>query len=217
MTKILFIILMVVGALFAQSPTPTGPAITGTITYGDTGRPVPNAALFARWSGGGFVMTTVNISGVYELRGFQPTGTYTITPTRNTGFVHDAAISSLDAAWIAQFVAESREFTPLQILAADVSGDGTVSSFDAALAASMAIGIFPNHPATLWMFVPGNRTHSNITESIQGENYRAILLGDVTQNWVAPAPTPNASPTVIPMPSPQGTCPPVVCARPKLL
>lgn len=198
-------------ATATPTPTPTGPAITGTITYGDTGRAVPNAVLWARWSGGGVVMNTTDAQGQYELRGFQPDGTYTITPARNGKA--DGAVSSFDASMIAQYAAGMRTFTPLQMLAADVSGDGDVTSFDAALAGQLSVGVMPSHVLSMWMFVPGVNVHTNITFDVFGENYKAILIGDVSQNWVVPSPTANLTPTPIPMPSAVTPCPTPVCQR----
>lgn len=191
--------------------TPTGTVISGSVTYGDTVRPVPNTVLWARWSGGGMVMTTVDAQGQYELRGFQPDGTYTITPARNGKA--DGAVSSFDASMIAQYAAGIRSFTPIQILAGDVSGDGEVTSFDAALAGQLAIGIPPSHLLSMWMFSPSVNVHTNITFDVFDENYKAILLGDVSQNWVMPTPTANLTPTPIPMPSAVTPCPTPVCHR----
>jgi len=180
------------------TPTPTGPAIIGTVTYGDSVRPVPGVTIAGRWSGGGFVMTTTDSEGRYELRGFQPTGTYTITPLRNGG--HDGSISSFDAARIAQHAAGIIPFTENQRLAADMSGDGKISSFDAGLASNWAVGSPPSHFASMWLFNPAVSVHSQITEIVT-ENYKATVLGDVTQNWTLPVPTPWPSVTPVAMPS----------------
>lgn len=208
----------------SPSPTPTGPAISGVVTYGDTGRPVPNAVIVGSWSNGGYVMTLADVQGVYELRNFQPTGTYTIRAIRNGR--HDGAISSFDAAQIAQFVTSLRTFTDIQKLAADVSLDGAISSFDAGVTAGYVVGIYPEHQQTYWAS-PNVYVHTNITQRIQGENYKMILLGDITENWTprtpSPSPTPVIlnpspwpSPTVIPIPTMTLTpCPTPVCGRAK--
>lgn len=130
------------------------------------------------------------------------------------------AISALDAAWIQQYLVGKRTFTPDQMLAADVTGDGTVSSLDAAYIQKYVVGKLTHFPAALacgsdFLFVPEPTPRAGVTVVMpslkqgactQGQivldpslslpahelNFRAILLGDVTMSWrEAPASTPT--------------------------
>lgn len=69
-----------------------------------------------------------------------------------------------------------------QLLAADASGNGIVSSFDAAQIAQYVVNGTGGH-TTEWKFLPANRLYPSITTSITGEDYSAILIGEVTGNW----------------------------------
>jgi hypothetical protein len=120
------------------------------------------------------------------------------------------AISALDAAWALQSVAGLRTLTAAQRLAADVSGDGTVSTFDAALLLQRAVGDMTPFPAAQvcgsdWLFVPapaaapnqsaiapalatgtcepGAIAFSPLAAGAGGQDFTAVLLGDCTGNW----------------------------------
>ena len=130
--------------------------------------------------------------GNYSLFGFGP-GSYTVTPTKTGGI--NTAINSFDAGKIAQHVAGISNLTGNQFVVADVSGNGLVQSFDAALIAryvtsSPGAGLtgtwrfftMPNVP-----FPPGttptSRTYATVNSNIAGEDYTALLMGEVSGNW----------------------------------
>ncbi|MBK8465704.1 MAG: DNRLRE domain-containing protein [Chloracidobacterium sp.] len=164
--------------------TPTPPAvITGTATYGNAiGAPNPRFVSNVAISGVGspnVSATTDFPSGSYSLTGFG-SGSYTVTPSKANG--HDASVSSFDAARIAQYVSSLTTFSPAQQTVADVSGNGGVSSFDAALVASFAVGNDGGSSGS-WRFSPLSRTYPSITTDILGEDYSALLMGEVSGNW----------------------------------
>ena len=118
-------------------------------------------------------------AGTYTLTGFG-TGSYTVTPTKTGGA---NGISSFDAARVAQHVAG---VPPLlnanQLIAADASGNGIVSSFDAAQIAQFVVSAVGGHTGE-WKFLPMNRSYPSVTTNITGEDYSAILIGEVSGNW----------------------------------
>jgi hypothetical protein len=72
--------------------------------------------------------------------------------------------------------------------AAKVSGQPNISSFDAALIAQWIVGI-PNmiNQTGKWVFTPASNTYGpNINSDLTGEDYAALLMGDVNGDWVAP-------------------------------
>ena len=164
-------------------------SIAGTVIYGNpvTGpapRGVPNVLV----SGAGSppVSDTTGASGTYSLTGFG-TGSYTITPSKTGG--DNGAITSFDAAKIAQYVTGAVSFTAAQQTVADVSGIGGVSSFDAALIARYVASLPPPHGSTgTWIFDPVSNTHATVYANITGEDYAALLMGDVSGNWGDPSP-----------------------------
>ena len=156
--------------------------ISGTITYGNPiGAPatrfVPNVAV--NGAGSPPVSALTDSVGTYSLTGFGP-GSYTVTPSKSGGL--NGAVSSFDAARISQFVSASVTLNPTQQIVAEVSGNGSISSFDAALIASFTVG---NTGASTgnWRFIPVSRTYPSVTSDINGEDYSALLMGEVTGNW----------------------------------
>jgi len=166
--------------------TPTGsgtPSISGTITYGNAvGSPNPRfvSGVLLSAVGSVNVSTTSDFpNGNYVLTGFG-SGSYTVTPTKTDGV---NGITSFDAARIAQHVAGVSILTGNQFLVADVSDNGQLSSFDAAQLARYVIGSPPFGSTGTWKFIPVNRSYASVTGNATGEDFTALLMGDVTGNW----------------------------------
>lgn len=168
-----------------NTSTPS-PVINGTVTYGNAiGAPaqrfVSNALISA--AGSTVSMSTfTGTDGAYSLSGFD-SGSYTITPSKTGG--QDNAISSFDAALIAQHVV-GPPFPHLsgnQLLVADVSGNGNISSFDAAEVAHYVVANSPTGNSGNWIFNPASNFHATVNSSIAGEDYAALLMGEVSGNW----------------------------------
>jgi hypothetical protein len=171
------------------TPTPEA-VVSGTVTYGNSRPPgpatrfVPNVLISA--AGSPPLSNLTNSSGTYSLTGFG-SGSYTITPSKSAGV--NNSITSFDAARTAQYVAGLITLTPAQQTVADVSGNGTVLSFDASLIARFVASAGPPTGSTgTWIFTPPSRTHSSITSDISGEDYAALLMGEVSGNWGDPSP-----------------------------
>lgn len=178
--------------IFESNDYTCGTFIDGNVTYGNAiGSPpaprfVSNVTLTASGSPSVSSLTTFP-TGNYSLGGFGA-GSYTITPSKAAGDVN-AAISSNDAAKIAQHVAgpPNPQLNATQLIVADVSGTNGVTSFDAAMIAKFVAGP-PFAPpgiglTTTWRFTPATNTHATIPSTITGENYSALLMGEVTGNW----------------------------------
>ncbi|HEX8998978.1 MAG TPA: LamG-like jellyroll fold domain-containing protein [Blastocatellia bacterium] len=159
-----------------------GGAISGAINYCISPKPVPGVTVAA--AGSPPATTTTNNSGTYQLTGLGGGG-YTVTPAK-TGDVN--GIASFDAALIAQHVVNIISLTSCQQLAGDTSNNGELSSFDAALIAQYVVGI--NNPASIagtWKFVPPSRSYASLSGDQINQNFDAVLMGDVSGNWVAGA------------------------------
>ncbi|MFN0278239.1 MAG: autotransporter-associated beta strand repeat-containing protein [Pyrinomonadaceae bacterium] len=180
------------------TPTPTNtptatttgtppPSVNGTVTYGNA---IPAATRFVSnvtvtGSGSPTVITTTAapgpIAGQYSLSGFGA-GSYTVTPTKTGGA---NSITSFDAARVSQHAAGSALLSGNQLLVADVSNNGSISSFDAGQIARYVTGVPPFGITGNWKFVPVNRSYASITGTINGEDYSALLMGEVSGNWVS--------------------------------
>ncbi|MFN0278182.1 MAG: plastocyanin/azurin family copper-binding protein [Pyrinomonadaceae bacterium] len=190
-------------ATATATPTASGtPLISGTVTYGNaiSGPPPPRFVSNVLLSGVGSpnVSALTDGFGAYTLTGFGA-GSYTVTPTK-TGGVN--GISSFDAAKIAQHVSGSALLTGNTLIVADTSNNGSVSSFDAAKIAQFVSGgtIIPPNVTGTWRFIPVNRTYGSVSTNVTGEDFVALLMGEVSGNWanVTPTSTPTNSPTSTP-------------------
>lgn len=174
----------------AVSSAPT--SIGGTVTYGNAiGSPSPRSVSNVLLSGAGSTNVSTTTAapgpgeGTYALMGFG-TGSYTVTPTKSGGV---NGITSFDAARVSQHVAgpPNPQLTGNQLVVAEVSGNGVLTSFDAAMIAKFVAG--PPYAApgigstSTWKFTPVNRTYASVTSNISGEDYLALLMGEVTGNW----------------------------------
>lgn len=182
-----------------QTSTPTGTAtntptatplvsIDGTVTYGNAiGTPTPryvSNVTVASTSGSPSVTSTTDppgpTAGHYQLTGFG-SGSYTITPSKTGG--HNSSINSFDAAKIAQHVAGISTLTGNALVVADVSNNASVTSFDAAEVANFAVAASPVGITATWKFSPANRTYTSVTGNTTGQDYSALLMGEVSGNW----------------------------------
>ena len=194
----------------SPTPTPTSAAIAGRVRYYSADRPVPNASV--RLSDGVLRTTPTNNSGNYAFADLVP-GNATVEPSKTGDFGMPTAITALDASWILQMVAGMRTFDENQRLAADVTGDGTVSSLDATRILQRQVGLLPRFAAAIrcnsdWLFkpMPGPADHQRLIqpqlsatmcrhgaiayEPLSGvavaQDFLGILFGDTTGNWVPP-------------------------------
>jgi len=172
--------------------------ISGIITYGNVvGLPaaprfIPSVTVNA--VGSVNVSTTTppapTSNGFYSLSGMGA-GAYTVTPSKVGGVAPliGSTITSFDSAIIARHVvgfttpAPQLPLTAAQQTAADVSGAGGITSFDAALIARWVAGLPGSGNTATWVFTPASRNYPNVNGSTGGENYSAILMGDVTGNY----------------------------------
>jgi hypothetical protein len=180
----------------SPTSTPTAaqtPSISGTVTYGNAiGAPAPRAVSNVTLTGDGSpVVTTVTNfpNGSYTLTGFG-SGSYTVTPGKTAG---QNGITSFDAARIAQHVAGTNLLTGNQMVVADVSNNGTISSFDAAEIARYAASITGSGATGNWIFSPANHLYSSVNGTITGEDYSALLMGEVSGNWTDTGARPEGS------------------------
>jgi hypothetical protein len=136
-----------------------------------------------------------------------------------------SAVSALDAVYVLQALSGTRTLTAEQALAADVSGDGTLSAMDAALILQFRVGLIPRFPVAEtcgsdWMFVPvpaaapnqeliqpqatvgvcqpGAIAFDPLSDSVGGQDFHAILFGDCTGNWQGGGGSPLVAPLRVP-------------------
>jgi hypothetical protein len=189
------------GACAVQCPCVSA-GVAGTIRYYEDDRPVGSVTVLADGAS-----TSTSTDGTYSISDLEP-GTIQVEP-RKLGDLQDA-ISSLDAAFATQSSIGFRTLTADQRLACDVTGNGAVSSLDAARIVQLVLGVIPRFPvASLcgsdWAFVPDPLPAPNqelvapqvdaggctagairfdpLAGNLNGQDFRAVLFGDCTGNW----------------------------------
>lgn len=154
--------------------------LSGHVLYYRDARPVSEAAMAL--VGVGSHLLETDATGSFVLTNL-PTGAYTLTPTKT-----DAAtgITSYDASLVLQSAAGLLSLATEQRIAADVNCNGTISSMDAAYILEKAVGLievpFPN-AGKVWAFAPEARSYSMLNADQAGQDFVAVLLGDVSGNW----------------------------------
>ena len=166
------------------------PTIGGKVSYGITPMNQPQKfveGVLLTTSGASVVSDSTDADGIYLLENLTANGEYTVTPSK-TGNVN--GISPSDATMILRHVAANGQgpnvLNPNQILAADANGDGNISPFDATLILRYIAGGGPNANTGQvgnWKFDPVSRPYQPLSSSVSGENYTAILIGEVNGNW----------------------------------
>jgi hypothetical protein len=180
-----------------------GASVSGTITYGNAiSNPTPprfvrNVSLSSTSGMPPVGPVLTGTPGTYTLTGFGA-GSYTIKPTKPGG--PNAAINSFDAARVAQGVAGTIPFVSQnQRFVSDASGNGSVTSNDAALIAKFAAGLGGAGNVAQWkFFVTGapsplptspqtyndSRTYPmGVTSSVTGEDFVGLLVGEASGNY----------------------------------
>ncbi|MFN0277198.1 MAG: dockerin type I domain-containing protein [Pyrinomonadaceae bacterium] len=200
------------GDMASATPTavPTGsPAINGMVRYGNaigspSSRLVSNVLLTAVGPLNANAMTGFP-GGTYSLTGLSE-GSYTVTPTKTGGV--NGSINSFDAAKVAQHVTGLNFLAGNQLIAADVSGNGTVSSFDAGQVARFVVALPGGMQTGTWKFILASNSYPAVTGSYNGEDYFALLMGEVSGNWndrPSPTNTSTSTPTNTPTATPTST------------
>ncbi len=195
------------------TPTPSStPALGGHILYYAGSRPVPGVDVGL--IGGAPDTAMTDATGAYGFASVAP-GMQTLQPTKQGDL--DTAVTALDASFVLEYVAGARSLDDDQRLAADVTGDGTVSPLDGTRILQLQAGLLIRFAVadacgSDWVFRPSPLMVPNQTlvqpqisggtclkgaiiytdmfsPPAAGQDFVAILFGDATGNWpMMPAP-----------------------------
>ncbi len=148
-------------------------AISGKVTYGETGRPM--AGVLLTLSTGQTAVTDAD--GYYCFTSVH-TNAVTITASFDGGI--NGAITAQDASLVLQALRNnSNGLTAQQLLAADMDADGQITQNDAQCILQVDVGIADQSPS--WLFsIPA----LDLTEDAADIHIIATLLGDVSGNWM---------------------------------
>jgi hypothetical protein len=157
-------------------------SISGTVRYGATNVGQPDTfvtGVSLDVTGSESSSTVSDDDGIYQLSNLAG-GNYTVTPSK-IGEVK--GINSLDASRIQQHLVGLTTLTPNQLIAADVDNNGVVNSLDAARIQQYLVQISSENIIGQWKFVPGNRQYNALADNASGQDYQAVLVGEVSGNW----------------------------------
>jgi hypothetical protein len=182
----------------------------GSFTVGQVYR-VAGATRF--WNGAaGLPAVTLTLDGdrVYTAIG-DPTGAYTVTGARAGSYTltpgkSDGAngITAYDASLALQHAAGLAPLSGYGATAADVNRNGAISSMDAFYILQGAVDLIPlpfPGAGIVWAFDPATRSYPALNSNQAGQDFTAVLLGDISGSWSAPpalaaAATPTVGPAV---------------------
>jgi hypothetical protein len=154
--------------------------LTGTVRYFKDGVAVPGVALSL--AGAGTFPATTGSNGGFSLTSI-PTGSYLLTPSKTN---EANGISAYDASLVLQKAAGLISLSADETRAADVNRNGVVSAMDASYILEQAVGLIPvpfPGAGRVWDFLPDQRTYSLLNANLTGQDFTAVLLGDVSGNW----------------------------------
>lgn len=185
--------------------TPGANTVSGQVRYYSHNQPVPGVIVDLH--GGADRQATTGITGQYAFAAVAD-GAWAVEPVKEGDLSN--GISALDAAHALQAVAGLRALEPLQAMACDVTGNGSVSTLDATRILQRKVGLIERFPAadlcaSDWLFMPaavpalnqesvaplldlgtcrgGALTYAPLIADAVQQDFRAALIGDCTGNW----------------------------------
>lgn len=177
----------IAGQNFLITQAGTTLTVSGTINYGTSSTPKTVAGVLLSAAGTPTTSNSSNASGNYTLSGLIAGNNYTVTPTFS-GNIN--GISAFDATLVLRCVAAGTTgctLTANQRAAADANGSNNLSAFDATLILRfVAAGTQTSNTGQVgnWKFILPSKQYQPLATSLSGENYDAILVGEVNGNWV---------------------------------
>jgi PKD repeat protein len=160
-------------------------AIAGAVRFWNAARAVPGASLVL--SGDASATVDSALDGTYSL-GNLTRGAYSVTP--GDGAAPGAAISPYDASLVLRHAAGLQTLSGYPQTAADVTLNGSVTAYDASYILRAAAGLIvlaSPSAGVAWRYEPASRSYPTFTVDATGQDYVALLLGDVSGNWGADA------------------------------
>jgi subtilisin family serine protease len=160
-----------------------GYSIAGTVRYwSDYSRAV--SGVMHTLEGNGTQTTTGATDGTYRFENL-PNVAYSVTPQKSDQV---SSITAYDAALVLQHAAGLTTLTGSAAIAADVNLNGEITAMDAYQILQHAAGLESLTVPTggkVWVFSPASRTYAALTTSQTGQDFTAILRGDVSGNWLS--------------------------------
>jgi subtilisin family serine protease len=156
--------------------------VSGTVRTWNGSAGVPGALLTL--DGDRLYTAQTSASGTYTVTGVM-SGTYTLTPSKSDGV---NGISAYDASLVLQHSAGLINLTGYAATAADVNKNTLITALDAFYILQKAVDLITlpfEGAGVVWDFDPHSRSYPSLSADQSGQDFTAILLGDVSGNWSA--------------------------------
>ncbi|MFQ6092080.1 MAG: choice-of-anchor D domain-containing protein [bacterium] len=159
-------------------------SISGAVRYympHSPGVPVDSVLLTAIT--GGFAYTDISDeTGTYRFTDLVGGLGYAVRPSKD-GDWRDA-LAAYDASLVTRSIVGLETLSDHQRIAADVTGNGTVSALDASQILQFVVGITDGFGIGKdWTFLPESRDYPVLDGDYAGQDFIGILYGDVSGNW----------------------------------
>lgn len=167
----------------------------GLVTYTLNAQPVPDVLLTLSRANQFTTTSSSTINGEYQLVAPQ-IGNYTLAPSKQGS--EGNAITAYDASLVARCVVGALDIDTCPLEASDSSNNGQIAAYDAALIARYVVHLpTTNSLVGQWKFSPPVRLYQPLDRDFTGQNFNAILVGDVSGNWAATASSLQAAATPV--------------------
>ncbi|MDZ7319262.1 MAG: dockerin type I domain-containing protein, partial [candidate division KSB1 bacterium] len=162
--------------------------ISGRVTSFRTGYGIAGTVL--RDCNDPAAMDSTDSQGNYQLQVLSKKD-HTIIVAKAKGEHIGTCVSAYDAALIAQLALGLPLVDSTNVQAADVSRNGRITMYDAAIALRQAVQLppLPNSHAGEWYFIPDSMRYDSIVADQSGQDYSGYVLGDVDMSWQPPGAT----------------------------
>ena len=161
-------------------------SLSGTITYcsNPSLNPVPGVTLTLTGFMGGSTLS--DGSGNYSFSSLPSGGAYTVTPTKAALAPGSSGINTVDVIAIQQqFLNLGTPLSGCQLTAADVDGNAAVNTVDVIAVQRFFLGMSTGLANTgHYLFTPVDRTYPGLVTSQTGQNFDALVFGDVATTFV---------------------------------
>jgi hypothetical protein len=160
--------------------------ISGTISYcsNPSLNPVPGVTLTLTGSGSGSTLS--DGSGNYTLSSIVAGGSYTVTPTKAALAPGSAGINTVDVIAIQRhFLSLGTPLSGCRLTAADVNSNALVDTVDVIAVQRFFLTLSTGIANTgKYQFNPVNRSYPGVVSDQTGQNYDALIFGDVAPGFV---------------------------------
>jgi hypothetical protein len=145
---------------------------------------VPDVTLTLTGSESG--VTLSDSSGNYQLSSLLNGGSYIVTPTKTALTPASAGINTIDAIAVQRyFLVLGTPLSGCKLAAADVNGDTRADTIDAIAIQRFFLG-YQTATANVgkYLFSPASRAYPGLNSDQPGQNYDALIFGDVASTFV---------------------------------